>query len=125
VQIFESGRFVGTNSSDRVPLEAGSHQLDIVSEPLKYRVRQRVDVKSGKGTVVEPTITTGTLQINANPWGEVFIDGEMVGTTPIGNLSVKIGPHAIVFRHPQLGEQSRSVVVTAGESTRVSADFRK
>ena len=45
------------------------------------------------------------MALNAQPWADVWVDGERVGETPIGNVAVPIGPHEVVFRHPQLGEQ--------------------
>ena len=51
----------------------------------------------------------GTLSINAQPWAEVWVDGERVGETPIGNLSRRIGTHEVLFRHPDLGERRETV----------------
>jgi hypothetical protein len=48
-----------------------------------------------------------------------------MGETPIGNLSMSVGPHEIVFRHPELGEQRHAVTVTAGAPARLSVDLRK
>ena len=50
------------------------------------------------------------VSINAIPWAEVWIANERLGETPIGNLPLRIGPHEVVFRHPELGE--RRVVTT-------------
>jgi hypothetical protein len=65
------------------------------------------------------------LQLNAVPWADVTIDGTSVGETPLGNVSTAIGPHTIVFRHPQLGEETRSVIVTTQSPMRISVDLRK
>jgi len=59
------------------------------------------------------------------PWADVWIDGERVGETPIGNLSLPIGPHEIVFRHPDLGEQKYAATVSLKGPVRVSVDLRK
>jgi serine/threonine-protein kinase len=65
------------------------------------------------------------MQLNAVPWADVTIDGTAVGETPLGNVPVSIGPHTLVFRHPQLGEQTRTVVVTTQSPPRISVDLRK
>jgi serine/threonine-protein kinase len=67
----------------------------------------------------------GTLSINALPWAEVWVDGKPAGETPIGNLSLPIGNHELVFRHPELGEQRRTVTVGALAPVRVGVDLRK
>ena len=48
-----------------------------------------------------------------------------LGTTPIANVSVPIGTHEIVWRHPELGERRQSVTVTAKAPVRIAMDLRK
>jgi hypothetical protein len=67
----------------------------------------------------------GAISINALPWAEVWVDGQPAGETPIGNFSVTIGRHELIFRHPELGEQRRSVTVGVNNPVRVSVDLRK
>ena len=66
----------------------------------------------------------GTINLNAAPWAEVFIDGKRVGETPIGNLSIAIGAHEVLFRHPQLGEKRQAVSVTLKAPVRLSVDMK-
>jgi hypothetical protein len=65
------------------------------------------------------------LDVNAVPWGEVFIDGQSVGETPLAKLNIPIGPHQIAFRNPNFAEQTRSIVVTVGSASRVGVEFKK
>jgi PEGA domain len=55
----------------------------------------------------------------------VWIDGEKAGETPLGNLPIAIGPHEIVFKHPELGEQRHAATVMAGTPARLSVDLTK
>jgi hypothetical protein len=125
LQIFENGRFVGTSDGSHVTLAAGSHDLELVNESVQFRERRSVQIRSGKVTPLSIALPTGRLQVNAIPWSEVLIDGARVGDTPLGNLELPIGPHRIVFRHPELGEQARTAVIGVGALTRLSVDFRK
>ena len=45
--------------------------------------------------------------------------------SPIGNLPIAIGSHEIVFKHPDLGEQKHTAMVTLNTPTRLSVDMRK
>jgi hypothetical protein len=125
LQIFENGRFVGTSDGSRVMLAAGSHNLELVNESVQFRERRSIQIRSGKVTPLVIALPTGRLQVNAIPWSEVLIDGERAGDTPLGNLQLPIGPHRIVFRHPDLGEQARTAVISVGALTRLSVDLRK
>jgi hypothetical protein len=82
-------------------------------------------VTPGKVTPIKIEFPKGTIALNAVPWAEVWVDGEKAGDTPIGNLSLTIGPHEIVFRHPELGEQRHAATVTLNTPARLSVDMRK
>jgi serine/threonine protein kinase len=125
VQIYESGRLLGTNLSERIMVSAGRHDIEIVNDTLGYRLTRTLQVQSGRVAAVTVEVPQGMIALNAVPWAEVWIDGEKIGETPIGNHSVAIGPHSIVFRHPELGERHHTAVVTLKEPTRLSVDLRK
>jgi hypothetical protein len=125
MQLFESDRLLGTTRSDRIVLSSGRHDIDIVSDELGYRVTRTVKVAPGKVTPLTVEMPKGTIALNALPWAEVWIDGEKVGETPIGNLSLAIGAHDVVFRNPDLGEEHHTAIVTLKEVVRLSVDLRK
>ena len=125
VQIYEDTRLVGSSRSDRLMVPVGRHEFDIVNEPLGYRTRRVVTVTAGQVVPIRIDWPNGSMAINAQPWAEVFIDGERVGETPIGNVPVPIGTHEVRFRHPELGEQVVRSTVTLGGPARISVDLRK
>ncbi|HEY2906691.1 MAG TPA: PEGA domain-containing protein [Vicinamibacterales bacterium] len=125
VQLFENKRLLGSSQSDRIMVSAGRHEFEFVNETLGYRATKTVQVQAGKVASVKLEWPKGTIALNAIPWADVWIDGEKVGETPIGNLSVPIGSHEVVFRHPDLGEQRHAVSVTANAPARLSVDMRK
>ena len=122
--MFEGGRLMGSSRTDRIMVAVGRHDLEFVNDTLGYRSTRTVDVSPGQVAVVKPDWPKGSMAVNALPWAEVSIDGERAGETPIGSVSVPIGTHEIVFRHPELGERRTTVTVTAGAPTRVSIDMR-
>jgi serine/threonine protein kinase len=125
VQLFENKRLLGSSQSDRIMVSAGRHEFEFVNDTLGYRATKTVQVQAGKVASVKVEWPKGTIALNAIPWADVWIDGEKVGETPIGNLSVPIGSHEVVFRHPDLGEQRHAVSVTANAPARLSVDMRK
>jgi hypothetical protein len=124
VEIRENGRLIGTTDSDRIMLTAGRHDLEFVNETLGYNATRTVTVPPGKTAPITIEMPQGVVNLNAAPWAEVWIDGRRVGETPIGNLSVPIGSHEIVFRHPQLGEKRQAVSVTLKAPVRLSVDMK-
>ena len=125
LQIFEEGRLVGTTNIGRLLLPPGVHVLDFVSDELGFRAQRTVTVRPGAATDVRLELPAVTLSINAQPWAEVFVDGERVGETPIGTLSRPVGRHEILLRHPELGERRRTVTLTTNGPNRISVDMRR
>jgi hypothetical protein len=125
VQIYEDTRLVGSSRSERLMVSVGRHELDIVNEALGFRQRRSVNVTAGQVAGIRLDWPNGSMAINAQPWAEVFIDGERIGETPIGNVPVPVGIHEVVFRHPELGEQTVRATVTVGAPARISVDLRK
>jgi hypothetical protein len=124
LEIREEGRIVGTTDADRLMLAAGPHTIELVNETLGYRVTRTVQVIPGKVASLAVDLPKGIVHLNATPWAEVWVDGQRVGETPIGNLSVPIGPHEVVFRHPQFGEKRHAISVTMSGPARVSVDMK-
>jgi hypothetical protein len=125
LQILERGTILGTTESPRILLPTGNHELELVNAELGYRVTRTVQIAAGQTASLALKPPMGTISINAVPWAEVSIDGQRVGETPIGNFAVTIGRHEVLFRHPELGEQRRSVTVGVTNPVRISADMRK
>lgn len=125
LSIYEGDRLVGTSAMDGLMLPVGGHELDLVSEEVGFRTRRSIRVEAGRPAVLRVDMPRVSLHVNALPWAEVWIDGERIGETPLGNIQQPLGRHEVVFRHPQLGERRVSVLVTLKEPARVSADLRK
>jgi serine/threonine protein kinase len=125
VQLYENGQLLGSSQSDRVMVTAGRHELTLVNDALGYRDTRTVQVPAGKTASLSVEIPKGTIALNAQPWAEVWIDGEKVGETPIGNYQLPVGTHDVVFRHPELGEQHYTTTVTLKTPARLSVDLRK
>ncbi len=124
LEIREDGQLLGTTDSDRLMLASGRHDLQFVSETMNYRVTRSVQVTPGKVTGLTIDPPNGLVNLNAVPWAEVWVDGQRVGETPIGNLQVPIGPHEVIFRHPQFGEKRHAISVTLGQPTRLSVQMK-
>lgn len=125
MQLFEDGRLVGSSRSDRIMMSVGDHSLQIVNEALGYRQSRTVQVSPGRVTPMRIDVPKGSVALNAAPWADVWVDGDRLGETPIGNVNLPIGNHEVVFRHPELGEQRHTVTVTLNGPARLSVDMRK
>jgi hypothetical protein len=125
MEILQDGLLLGSTRMDRVMLPVGSHRIEFANAGLELSVARTVQIAAGKTVNVAIPLPSGRLSVNAVPWAEVSLDGVAVGTTPLGELTVPIGTHELVFRHPQFGERRQSVTVKAQTPTRIGIDLRK
>ena len=124
IEIREDGNLIGTTETDRLMLAAGRHVLEFVNQTVGYRQSRTVQVVPGKVSAMNIELPQGTVNLNASPWAEVWLDGRRIGETPIGNLAVPIGPHEIVFKHPELGEKKHAISVTTAAPVRLSVSMK-
>jgi hypothetical protein len=125
MQVREGGQLIGTAEVERLMLAAGTHELELGNEALGFQVRRKIQIQAGKSSNLAIDVPQGTISLNATPWAEVFLDGERVGETPIGNLLRPIGRHEVTFRHPELGERKEIITLTAQRPVRLGVDLRK
>jgi hypothetical protein len=123
--VLENGKTIGTTGMDSLMLPAGAHELEVQSTAYSFSTTMSVKVLPGKTITLPVALPKGTLSINALPWADITLDGQPMGQTPLGNLSVTIGNHEVVWRHPQLGERRQTVKVTAGAPVRAGMDLTK
>jgi hypothetical protein len=125
VQLYENQRLLGSSQTDRIMVPVGRHEIEVVNEALGYRASKIVNVAPGQTANVRLDLPKAPMALNAIPWAEAWVDGERVGETPIGSVQVSIGPHEVVFRHPELGERRVITTVTLAGPAKVSVDMRK
>ena len=123
--IREGGKVIGSTDSERLMLPAGEHALELSNESLGFQTRRTLRIEAGKTAALKIDPPNGTLSINAQPWAEVWVDGQRVGETPIGKLQQPIGVHEVVLRHPDLGERRETVTITLRQPARLGVDMRR
>jgi hypothetical protein len=125
VELFEGSELIGTSGTTKVMLPVGRHELVLKNVSIGYESAHRVDVAAGRVATITVVAPQARLSINAVPWADVSIDGTAVGQTPMGNVMIAVGLHEITFRHPQFGERTQAIVVTAAAANRAAVDFTR
>jgi serine/threonine-protein kinase len=65
----------------------------------------------------------GQLQIAVRPWGEVSVDGRVIGTTPLDRITLTAGTHVLRVRHPLYEVWERPVSIRPGETAKMVVDL--
>ena len=125
VHVIERDEVIGTSGTAKIMLAAGKHDVVLRNETVGYEGPRTIEIVAGRVASVEVVPPLGRLNVNARPWADVLIDGRPAGQTPLGNVELAVGFHQITFRHPQLGERTEQVVVTAKDVCRIAVDLNK
>jgi tRNA A-37 threonylcarbamoyl transferase component Bud32 len=75
------------------------------------------------GDSSEVEAAPGTLVVVAEPWARVRVDGEDVGTTPLGALSLPPGRRTVTFENPDFPSRSVEVDVESGGEERLAVSL--
>ncbi|HET6898000.1 MAG TPA: protein kinase, partial [Vicinamibacteria bacterium] len=65
----------------------------------------------------------GQLQVAVRPWGEVSVDGRVIGTTPLDRFTLPAGKHVVRVRHPLYEVWERPVSIRPGETAKMVVDL--
>jgi hypothetical protein len=125
LRLIEDGHVLGLSNGAPLVFSPGKHKLELVSDALEMRLTRTVTVESGKADRLSIPAPNGTVFINASPWADVSVDGRSIGVTPLGDVSVPVGSHEVLWRHPQLGERRRTVNVGAQTPVRLTMDMTR
>jgi hypothetical protein len=123
-EVFEDGKSIGTTEQNRLLLKPGRHELTFMNRDLDYTSTHVVEVEPGEAKVL-PIDPKGSVNLNATPWAEVWVDGKKVGETPLANLQLPLGTHEVVFKHPQFGERRMTTTIRANAPVALSIDMSK
>jgi len=66
----------------------------------------------------------GTLTVNANPWGNVYVNGKFVRATPLLRYPLRAGTFTVTVENPKLGRYTTSVRIRPGRDTPVIVDLK-
>ena len=123
LDVMEGGRRLGTSDQRRIQVAPGNHSLTLSNRNVAYSSSHTVQVAAGQEAVLT-VAPTGRVNLNAQPWAEVWIDGNRAGETPLANLQVPLGSREFVFRHPQHGERKLTATVSTNPIA-LTVDFTK
>jgi hypothetical protein len=124
LEVLQDGSQVGTSRTERLMMAAGTYNLEFANDALGFTVTKSVKIEPGRVARVTVPIPDGTLSVNATPWAEVMVDGNAIGSTPLGNIPIKAGQHELVFRNPKFAEKKQTVMVRPGQPARVTINMQ-
>ena len=111
MDIIVDGETVGSTDDGRLALAPGAHQVVVANPQLGYRNEFNLELKPGEEIAYTLNLPKGRLRVEGPAETRVWVDGTLIGQTPLGNVEIEIGIHEIIALHLDLGIWHEQVVV--------------
>ena len=98
-------------------LKSGKHTLKLV-HPNYPPYEKKINITTDKLESVSVNFNDllGFLNCNIYPWGEVFINGESRGITPLSAIALFPATYKLTIKNPKYGEVDDQVVISAKDT---------
>lgn len=115
VTAFIGERNLGALPVEDVELPPGSHTVRLTNPELGLSRTTHVRLESGKAAQRVVTFRKGKLNVSVQPWADVYVDGVLVGQTPLAARELWEGWHKVRLVNPS-GEKTVTVKIEPGET---------
>ena len=95
ITLSEGARALQLDSSNRVFLRPGIHEITAQNKELGFSLTQTVEILPGATADLDIDTPDSTITVNGPEGAVVYIDNERVGDIPVVNHQVKIGSRDI------------------------------
>ena len=118
---FIDGERVATGRRMTQVLPFGSYYLQVQMEGRQdFGITITLGEDGYSRTVtLEEIIETGQLMVGPEPWSDVYVDGQHVGTTPFGGVELDPGTYSVRLSNPDFQDDTHTVTITAGETSAI------
>jgi hypothetical protein len=124
-EIYINGQHYGATPKTIKALKVGNYSLRL-ENPNYDEWTTKVTVSGGKTANISHKFEGfGKIIVNAVPWGNVYLDGELKGQTPITIQKVPARMHEITISREGYTEVRRSVEIKTGSSEQISVKLQK
>ena len=123
LEVRAARRLVGRTGDGRIRMPPGRYEFELTNARFGYRSTRVLQVSPGQVTPLTVNLPSGVVDVDARPWGEVWVEDKRIGQTPLKSIAVPIGAHEIRVTHPELGERRLYVDVTLTKPLHLTFDF--
>jgi len=128
-KVYVDDQFIGTTPiAGSIRVAAGSHTIAF-NNPQFTPIIRTIAVRKNEELAIDADFleTAGYMLFsNIKPWAEIYVDDQFRDTTPLSQpLVASSGTRKVRLHNPSFRDHTLEVVVSAGDTVRVSYDFRE
>jgi|GEM_PF-2637722 len=102
-------------------LAPGKYKVKLVKPEIWGMATKDVELKIGEEAKVSYAWSTGSLVVNATPWGIVYIDDRRVDETPL-TKDIAVGKHRLKVVREGLPDFVQNLIIKKNEPTEISVE---
>lgn len=150
-EVWVNGEYAGSTPLYRHKLPPGAHTLTLVNEGRAVRGEEHVVIDQGHVRKLKlilgvdddapaldasaetrlaaedcllPEEQSASLSVDTQPWSRVYVDGKLVGSTPLWKAPIAPGHHVIRLVRDDGSASFARVSASAGETVKLSLSLR-
>ncbi len=118
--VFIDGRLVDTTPlKNELFLKPGKHILEL-QNPEYRTYREEIEIEADRSDTIRVKLeaAVGFLMVDVSPWGELYLNGEYLDTTPL-QVPAKLerGRYTLVVKNPNFEEYREEIEILPGRTT--------
>jgi serine/threonine-protein kinase len=126
-RVYVDGSYFETTPTSRLlSVIPGTHKLSFRHDSLPT-YEEVVNVLPGETLAVAVNLETelGWLYVSVRPWGEVYIDGLLQGTSPFQKpFCLKSGSHELKVLHPSFPQYEKPIHISPQDTLRINVTLQ-
>jgi eukaryotic-like serine/threonine-protein kinase len=125
--VYVDGERIGTTPIQRpITFSAKTHTLKLV-HPDYPAYSKQIQIRDGETTKINVLLDTtmSYIKCNVSPWGDVYVNGDKKGTTPIGLIKVVPGFVNLTIKHPDFKDIDTAFRAKQNDTLKLKFRFKK
>jgi serine/threonine protein kinase len=122
VQVYVNGAFVSASPA-KLTVAPGTVKVSMRDSTLGLDKTVMLELSAGDNGTRLLTAARRPLEFRVNPWATVYLNGKLIGDTPMDPVNVWEGRHRVTLVNPEFDKKVLDIEVTATGSNVVKAQF--
>ena len=119
VRVEKHGYFPYEENIGKVPANTNK-EVSVILNPMKNSVSQKNRKKETPSSkTVSESGEPAYITVNSSPWANIYIDGKLIGSTPISQHKLPAGNYKVQFKTKNGIEKTIPVELKPGETKRI------
>ncbi len=118
---------IGTTPIWNYILKPGIHIIKLTNTNYPSPFTEKVNIVPNENKVVKINFNNfvGYLKCFVNPYGNIYINGRLIGTTPMDSIMLNPGNYSLQIKSENYSPISKEITITAGQTFTYKLNFEE